>query len=398
MHPIPRPHRTAVLGLLVAAACAPTPTVQPSAQAGGAAAESGGFVTRIGADTLIVERFTRTADRLEGEVVVRNPVTATRRYTARLRPDGSISRFEITLQTLGRAEPQPPSRITIEPGTDSATVRTERRDSVQVTRVAAGTNAFPSIRSYAIYEQALRHLRATGGDSAALALVPFAGRNVGRLVVRSAGGDSVTISDIAGPARGRVDARGRLMGVDATMTTFKVTVDRVPGVDTEALAADFAQRDRAGRGLGTLSPMDSVRVATGGANLAVVYGRPLRRGRTIMGGVVPWGEVWRTGANEATLLRTDRDLVVGGTAVPAGSYTLWTVPGPQGWKLILNRRTGQWGTSYDPAYDLAQVDMAVERVPEAVEQFTIGIDPRGSGGVLWMAWENTRASVPFTVK
>ena len=83
------------------------------------------------------------------------------------------------------------------------------------------------------------------------------------------------------------------------------------------------------------------------------------RDRKIFGGLVPYGQVWRTGANSATSLKTDVDLTIGGAPVPAGSYTLYTIPTETGWKLIINKQTGQWGTDYDEKQDLARVDMKV---------------------------------------
>lgn len=142
------------------------------------------------------------------------------------------------------------------------------------------------------------------------------------------------------------------------------------------------------------SPRDTAEATLGGERVLVDYGRPYMRGRTIMGGLVPYGQVWRTGANAATTLVTPRDLRIGGTAVPAGTYTLYTLPGESEWQLIINRQTGQWGTEYDAAQDLARVPMRVERTPAPVEQFTITLEPGTPTGTLRMEWENTRVSVP----
>ncbi|MBW3572787.1 MAG: DUF2911 domain-containing protein [Gemmatimonadetes bacterium] len=142
------------------------------------------------------------------------------------------------------------------------------------------------------------------------------------------------------------------------------------------------------------SPRDTAEMRFANDRIYVDYGRPYMRGRTIMGGLVPYGRVWRTGANAATTLVTTRDLRIGGTPVPAGTYTLYTVPGENEWQLIINRQTGQWGTEYDPAQDLARIPMRVERTPQPVEQFTIDLEP-GSGNAfnLNLRWENTRAWV-----
>jgi hypothetical protein len=130
----------------------------------------------------------------------------------------------------------------------------------------------------------------------------------------------------------------------------------------------------------------------------VAYSRPLKRGRVIFGNIVPWNAVWRTGANAATMFTTDKNLAFGATVIPAGKYTLWTVPTPTGAKLIFNSETGQWGTDYHADKDFARVDLAVKQASPPVEQFVIGVAPQGAGGVLRFAWDDKEYSVPFTVK
>jgi hypothetical protein len=125
------------------------------------------------------------------------------------------------------------------------------------------------------------------------------------------------------------------------------------------------------------------------ASLVVDYGRPAKRGREIFGALVPWGEVWRTGANRATHLTTDRDLLIGGTAVPAGSYTHFTIPRAEGWTLIVNRRTDITGTAHDPA----RIPMQTRSLPAVVEDFTVVVDEQGSA--LRLQWDRLEAFVPI---
>ena len=147
-----------------------------------------------------------------------------------------------------------------------------------------------------------------------------------------------------------------------------------------------------------LSPAAKAEATIGGKSLAISYSAPSKRDRAIMGGLVPYGKVWRTGANAATTLTTDSDLMIGKLHVPAGTYTLFTIPGEKEWTLIVNKQTGQWGTSYDESQDLGRVAMAVKSVKSPVETFTIGIKPGAAkNGTLSMAWENVEASVPVTV-
>ena len=146
------------------------------------------------------------------------------------------------------------------------------------------------------------------------------------------------------------------------------------------------------------SPDATADVTLGGKMITITYNRPSMRGRKIMGDLVPYGQVWRTGANAATTLNTPVDLTIGGTAVPAGKYTLYSLPGQNSWKLIINKQTGQWGTEYDQKQDLARVDMKVSKTPSPVEQFLISWDKKGeSQADLIMEWENTRVSVPVKV-
>jgi len=158
-----------------------------------------------------------------------------------------------------------------------------------------------------------------------------------------------------------------------------------------------------------LSPHETVGAVIDGSRITIVYGRPYTKNprtgeiRKIWGGLVPYGEVWRTGADEATLLITQKPVVFGDTVIPAGAYTLWTLPAEDGTaKLIVNKQIGQWGVgpgSYDEKQDLARIDLKPEVLPAPVNQFTMAVakDPPG-GGVLKMSWENTQFSAPFTVQ
>jgi hypothetical protein len=137
----------------------------------------------------------------------------------------------------------------------------------------------------------------------------------------------------------------------------------------------------------------------GGKTIKTDYSSPRMKGRKIYGGLVPFGEVWRTGANDATTFVTSADVVVGGKAVPAGSYTLFTVPAADKWTLIINKKTGEWGIPYKYESDeLARVDMKGSKLPSPVENFTITYDKSGSGCTLRMDWETTRATVDISAK
>lgn len=137
----------------------------------------------------------------------------------------------------------------------------------------------------------------------------------------------------------------------------------------------------------------------GGKTIKTDYSSPRMKDRKIYGELVPFGEVWRTGANGATTFVTSADVTVGGKAVPAGSYTLFTVPTADKWTLIVNKKTGEWGIPYTYESDeLARVDMKVSKLPSPVENFTIAYDKSGNGCTLRLDWETTRTSVDITGK
>lgn len=147
-----------------------------------------------------------------------------------------------------------------------------------------------------------------------------------------------------------------------------------------------------------LSPAAKAEATIAGKKITIDYSAPSKRGRAIMGGLVPYGKVWRTGANAATTLKTEGNLKIGSLDVPAGTYTIYSLPGEKEWTLIVNKQTGQWGTEYDEKQDLGRVKMTVAPVKDTVETFVIDIKPgKGNTGTLTLTWENTSASVPLTV-
>lgn len=155
-----------------------------------------------------------------------------------------------------------------------------------------------------------------------------------------------------------------------------------------------------------VSPPDVTGAVIDGNRVTVYYSRPnmtkagTQEVRKIWGALVPYGKVWRTGANEATLLVIQKPIAFGETTVPAGAYTLWTLPQEDGSaKLIINKQIGQWGTQYDEKQDLARIDLKKEALEKPVEQFTMAIEKNPSGsGLLKLMWENTQFSAPFTVQ
>src|SRR5262249_29149215 len=195
--------------------------------------------------------------------------------------------------------------------------------------------------------------------------------NTERYLLTKVGKDSVRLANTRGDVYVfKVDKKGMILGSRPVAGTQKFALSRVDKLDLDAVTASYAAREQAGRGGGVLSPRASVKVVAAGASLWIDYGRPAKRGRAVYGGIVPYGEVWRTGANAATQFRTDKPLDFNGTVVPAGFYTLWTLPTAQGWELIVNSETGQWGGEHKAGRDVFKIEMKVTALTQVVERFT----------------------------
>lgn len=148
------------------------------------------------------------------------------------------------------------------------------------------------------------------------------------------------------------------------------------------------------------SPHETTSANLGGKKITITYGRPSLKGRKAVGGaLVPYGEVWRTGADEATTLATDADLTIGNLHVPKGTYALFTLPEQSGWTLIINKKADQWGAfNYNKADDLGRTPLAVKQLSSPVEEFTIELKPEGANKLLLtLAWENTQASATISL-
>lgn len=373
--------------------------VAPSAAA--QAPDSTAFVTRLGKDTLAVEHVVRAGNVIEADVLLRTPSTTRTRYRMEFAAGGAPVRWTATAVDARTGAPTGAGEVVTRSG-DSLRVQTTGPSGERVRMVAADAATLPFIDMvHWPFEPALQRLRESGRDSVVQPLLTGARTSDFRLA--AIGADSATITHpFRGTMRVRADGAGRLIGLDAGATTRALIVERRPWLALDALAARWQADDDAGRSFGALSGRGETVATVRGAQLAFDYGTPVRRGRAIWGALVPWGEIWRTGANLATHLTTDRDLVLGQGAdtlvVPAGRYTLFTIPAADGGKLIVNRQTGQNGNSYDAAQDLGRVGAAFRPLPGSVELFTIAADETAAGGLLRLQWADGEMVVPFRVR
>lgn len=364
------------------------------------AAQNGSYLVRLGNDTLAVEKFTRTATRLEGEMATHVPRAGLRRYAYEYDAGGAPRRAELTMLRPDNPTAPPMQTTVVTFTAESAFVETHRDTAVIRRRVGLPhANGVLAMGPYAAWEVLASRVLRSAGDSitydvygvGSTSTVPISAWRIGR--------DSVGFRTPWDVYHARVERDGRILGSVPQGGTTQFAITRLGDVDPRAVAARWSSAEAGGQAaLGQLSARDTVRATVAGAQLMVDYGRPMKRGRDVFGAVVPWGSVWRTGANAATQFRTDRALEMGGVTIPAGFYTLWTIPTPAGWKLLINSETGQWGTDHKADRDLYQIDMTVSRTAQTVERFTISVVPGGQGGTMHFEWDGTRASIPFTVR
>ena len=367
---------------------------------GSARRESWGFVATLGNDTTSVERITRDGDHMTGDAVGRSPVVVHRRWEATVAPDGSLSRW-----TMDTHVPNAPAGETdlhhelIFTANRVRMIRQAGRDSVDRTYANPYARLVPwNAFLYATFEGLFQAARGLP-DSTRIGQYFFEGWEEGHFgyanVAHLENGDvSISSTGLAGSGVAHLDPQGRMLSYSGDGTTYKQEVRRVADVpDIGALVLRFAADERAGGFSRWLSRRDTVRSTIGRAVITVDYGRPLARGRTLVGGLIPYDQVWRTGANAATQINFSAPVRLAGVPLHAGTYTLWTLPTRDGVQLIINGQTGQWGTEYRAAQDVARRPMQVAATDSLVERFTIRVDTASAS--LVMEWGSFRWSAPI---
>lgn len=359
-------------------------------------ANDAAFVTMLGNDTLAVEQFQKQGNTITAKVVLRSPRTTFSSYTLQLDDLGGIE--EMT-QTVYAAEEgfsgQGNTAWSIRRDGDSLRVDMETSRGPREFALAYEPGLLPFIDMvHWPFELASNQAVAGGADSTHQRLL--SGSRASTFVIARIDSDSMTIRH---PSRGVmgviVDDSGNILQLDAGLTTRKLLVKRIPRIAIEDIGNSFAARDQQGNPFGQLSGAEEAEFSFKGADFRVEYGSPLKRGRDLFGGIVPWGERWRTGANRATHFYTSKELTIGNLKVPAGEYTLFTIPQPDGGTLIINKQTGQNGQSYDESRDLGRVPMVISTKEDVTEAFTITVEESTEGGTLNLIWGNTVFSVDF---
>jgi hypothetical protein len=395
--------RRFILGLCALAGCSSQPT------------ERYGFITRLGNDTISVENVVRRGNTLTIDAVDRFPRVRERHADINLAPDGGIRRLIMDITTPSEPANERERHVVADVTRDS--VLMTKRDGSAFKRWAFAHGAEPVVahvpQMYSLYELyfAAALARPAASTTPAGDTVPlrqfyidreFDRFPLARATVRRLPGNKAEVWHdwLAGVGVASLDSSHRLLTYSGARTTYKVDVARIDQpMNVQAIGAQFAALESKNGGAKQLSVRDTARASIGAATFAVDYGRPLARGRRLLGDVVPFDYVWRTGANAATQFTTTSAITLAGISVPAGTYTLWTVPHANGVAdLIVNKQSGQWGTEYDGKRDLGVAHLLTDTTRTPVEQFTIsmaGVDDHR--GTLAIEWGPFRWTAPIVV-
>jgi len=390
------------IALVALAAC--TPSAPP---------EQYGFITKLGNDTIAVERVTRRGNSLTSDEVDRFPRVRQRHSEIALRPDGGIKQIVMDVHTPSEPENQRDRHVVADVSDKAITVtKTDRSGKVERTFQTGGVTAMAHVpQMYSLYDlffqAGLNRIARThpAGDTVRFRQF-YIDREFdkfslhGGTIHKLANGKAEIWHDwLAGNGEASVDSAGRLLKYSGARTTYLVDVERVAQVpDVQAFGIRLAANEASTGGAKQLSVRDTARATIGKTTFSVDYARPLARGRQILGDVVPYNEVWRTGANAATQFETSTDITIGDLRVPAGKYTLWTKPSQTGVELIVNKETGQWGTSYDYTKNFGRVAMTSETNPTTTEEFTIAIARKDDHhGTLTLEWGTFKWSAPIVI-
>lgn len=363
--------------------------------------QNAAFVTKLGNDTLAVEKFEMDGNNFSAQVILRSPQTTFTSYDLVLDEVGGIESMTTISHPLeegfsGEGE----VTQSIQKEGDSLKVEMNWRGEKGTIMVANEPGSLPFIDMvHWPYELAFKNAVLAGTDTVNQKLL--SGTRLSNFIIADIDGDSMTVRH---PSRGvmgvLVNDIGNLVYLDAGLTTRKLKVFRKSyhSMDIEKVGKQFAKSDRSGNPFGELSGAEVGEFLIGDTEFRVEYGSPKRRGRDLFGGIVPWGERWRTGANRATHFYTSSDIEVGGLEVPAGEYTIFTIPQPDGGTMIINKQTGQNGQSYDESRDLGRVNMSVATKQESTEDFTITVEGSEKEASINLIWGNTVFSVPVEIE
>ena len=377
-------------------------------------AERYGFVARLGVDTISVESVTRNGNTLVSDEVDRFPRVRQRHTEIQLGPDGGIRHLAMDITTP--SEPPSERHRHVVAAVYGDSVHLSKEDSTGTKRYAFGNGGALTMahlpQMYSLidlyFAAALRRADSTKlpqGDSVRVRQF-YIDREFDRFplhegFVRPLPEHKAELWHdwLSGVGEATFDSAYHMLTYSGARSTYKVNVTRLTTPpDVAGIGARFAAQEPSAGGVKQLSVRDTARGTIGAATFMVDYGRPLARGRVLLGNLIPIDRVWRTGANAATQFTTSAPITLAGLRLPKGTYTLWTIPRENGAELIVNKQVGQWGTEYHQSFDLGRAALETKTVATPVEEFTISVAPTDARhGTLVLEWGTFRWTAPIVV-
>jgi hypothetical protein len=374
-----------------------------------------GFLTMLGHDTISIEGIRRQGNTLTSDEVDRFPRVRIRHTVVDLNDDGSIRHLVMNIHTPSEPSGQRDRKVVADVAGNK--VHLSKTDSTGTVIRDFPTNGSIVVahvpQMYSLYEL---YFTAALKQAAALKLAAgkpvqmrqfYIDREFDRFPLGEAtvtpldkGKSEITHDWLSGTGEAMMDSAGNMLSYSGARTTYDVQVKRLDTPpDVKGIADRFEAKETQGGNVKSLSVRDTTRAQIGHSIFTVDYGRPLLRGRTLLGDVIPYDRVWRTGANAATQFTTSTPIKLAGMQVPAGSYTLFTAPHTNGVDLIVNKQTGEWGTEYNRSLNLGMTRITSEVATAPVEEFTISIiSSDNRRGTLVLEWGSFRWIAPIEVQ
>jgi Protein of unknown function (DUF2911) len=374
-----------------------------------------GFLTMLGRDTISIESITRQGNTLTSDEVDRFPEVRIRHNVVDLKDDGSIRHLVMNIHTPSEPSGQRDRKVVADvAGNNVHLSKTDSTGTMNRDFPTGGSIVVAHVpQMYSLYElyfaaalkQAAASKRAAGSPVQMRQF--YIDREFDRFPLGHAsvnpidsGKIEITHDWLSGTGEAMMDSAGNMLSYSGARTTYDVQVKRLATLpDVKGIADRFDAKETQAGNVKSLSIRDTTRAQIGNSIFTVDYGRPLLRGRTLLGDVIPYDRVWRTGANAATKFTTSIQIRLAGMQVPAGTYTLFTAPHTNGVDLIVNRQTGQWGTEYDRSHNLGIARINSEVATATVEEFTISILPSDNRrGTLVLEWGTFKWVAPIEVQ
>src|SRR3984957_9886508 len=374
-----------------------------------------GFLTMLGRDTISIESISRQGNTLTSDEVDRFPRVRIRHTVVDLNDDGSIRHLVMSIHTPSEPSGQRDRKVVADVAGNK--VHLSKTDSTGTVNRDFSTNGSIVVahvpQMYSLYElyfaAALKHaaaLKLAAGTPVQMRQF-YIDREFDRFPLGEAtvtpldkGKSEIAHDWLSGTGEAMMDSAGNMLSYSGARTTYDVQVKRLDTLpDVKGIADRFEAKETQGGKVKSLSVRDTTRAQIGNSIFTVDYGRPLLRGRTLLGDVILYDRVWRTGANAATQFTTSTPIKLAGMQVPAGSYTLFTAPHTNGVDLIVNKKTGEWGTEYNRSLNLGTTRIISEVATAPVEEFTISILPSDDRhGTLVLEWGFFRWIAPIEVQ